>query len=247
MLRNRTVLAGMMLLPVLLYGQDSIFRKDNSLIVCHVQEWNDNIIQYIPIDKPGSEIHFLSVSYVDRIRFENGQVAQFDQLDHPDAGPPRQIKRNHLGIGLLDPFVYTNLRLSYERLSKNGTFGMYLPVTIGFNTGYHDSERDLRFRTGLGMNFYVPRKKGPSFYAVGLGLYIGSLSAYPYYYYEPGLKDHHTVVTLTNSHTFLIRISDRIILAPGFDFHPVNWYTNFGAEFLYPLNYSIRLDLLVNL
>jgi hypothetical protein len=242
MLQTRIVLAVIMIFPVFLYGQDSIYKNDNSVIACYIQEWNDSIVQYIPIEKPNSEIHFLSVFYVDSIRFQNGQLEEFNSLGHPDAGTPQRDRKNYFGIGLIDPVVYTNLRLSYEHRSGTGSVGLFIPVTIGFEHEQYFTERGVRFRIGLGMNFHVPRKKGPSFYAVGLGVYYGRYFLHPLY-----SDDRQAHIDLTNSHSFRIRITDSIVLAPGVDFNLIGWFKRYGVELLYPFPYSFRLDFLVNL
>jgi len=242
MLEKSILLIFIMVFPVFLNGQDSIYKKDNALIVCLIQDRNDSIVQYLPIGKPDSEIHFLSVSYIDSIRFQNGQLEKFNIQDYPVALTPQKGKRNYLGIGLVDPLLYTNLRFTYERRNVEGSVGLFIPVTIGLEHEYYDTERSLLFRTGLGMNFHVPRKKGPSFYIIGISVLYGNY--YLHAYYGPGENDYKTVINLTNSHSFHIRITDSIILAPGFEIHPIGWFKSYGLELLYPFPYSFRLDVL---
>jgi hypothetical protein len=251
MLLNRIVLAVLLIFPVFLYGQDSIYRKNNTVNVCLIQEWNDSIIQYILVEEPDSEMHFLSVVYIDSIYFQNGRVKRFISVDPPEEGAPVKETRNclglGLGLGLINHVLYTNLRLSYEHLSGDGSVGLFLPITIGFQHYYDpDSERNLQFRLGLGMNFHVPRMQGPRFYVIGVSINYGRYFNHPVNAYEPGQKSRG-FINLTNSHSFHIRLSDRLIFAPGFEIHPIGWIKHYGLEFLYPFPYSLRFDFLVNL
>ena len=246
MLRKVTILVVIVLSPLILNGQDSIFKKNNAVIVCHIQEWNDSIVQYMLVDENSRENHFLSAAYIDRIRFQDGRVKSFGYLYPPELEIVTKSRRNTIGIGLIDPVLYTNLRLSFEHRSEDGSFGIFLPISIGLENDIYYRERGLQLMVGLGMNFHVPRKKGRRFYVVGVRANYGRYFIDPNYDYE---RDYisYGFFNLTNSHSFHIRLSDRIILAPGFEIHPIGWYRHYGLEFFYPFAYSLRLNLLFNI
>ena len=235
-----------MIIPVFLNGQDLIYRNDNSVIAGLIQEWNDSIVQYILKDQPNSELHFLSTHYIDSIRFQNGQFEQLNSLGLNDTRITQKDRRNYLGLGIVDPAIYTNLRFTYERRFGEGSFGLFIPLTIGLEDEVYYSERSLNYRIGVGINFHVPRKQGNSLYVIGMGFYGGSLKK-SYWPYEESQYDSRTFFTLTNSHSVRIHINECVILAPGVDFHLIGSYEDYGPGLFYPFFWGLRFDILFNL
>ena len=246
MVEKKIVLAILMIIPLFLNGQDLIYQNNSSVTEGLIQEWNDSIVQYIPKDQPDSKTHFLSTHYIDSIRFQNGQFEKFNSLEHHDTGIKQKDRRTYLGIGLLDPVIYTNLRFTYERRFGAGSLGLFIPLTIGLEDKGYDSERSLNYRIGLGINFHVPRKQGNSLYVIGMGIYGFSVNLPDYNYNRESINFSKTFISLTNSHSFRIHVNEWLILAPGIDFQLVSPSSN-GLNYGYPYFWSLRFDILFNL
>lgn len=246
--KKKIVFAILVIIPMFLNGQDSIYKNNHSVIVGFIQEWNDAVIQYIPNNQPGGELHFLSTQFVDSIRFQNGRFEKFNPLQDPETRIKQSERGNYFGLGILDPVIYTNLRFTYERRFGAGSFGFFIPLTIGLEDAQYYTERSIKYRIGLGINFHVPMKQGKSIYAIGLGMYGGRYYGYPYYYYsgEPGIGKY-TFFTLTNSHSLRIHIGEKLILAPGFDFTLVGSDEQVGIALFSPYLVGLRFDLIFNL
>ena len=246
MVEKKIILAILMIIPLFLKGQDLIYKNNNSVIEGLIHEWNDSIVQYIPKDQPDSEPHFLSTDYIDSIRFQNGQFEKFNALEHHDTGIKQKDRRNYLGLGILDPVIYTNLRFTYERRFGSGSLGLFIPLTIGLEDKAYDSERSLNYRIGLGINFHVPRKQGNSLYVIGFGIYGFSFNLPDYNDNREPINFSKTFISLTNSHSFRIHVNEWFILAPGIDFQLISPSSN-GLNYGYPYFWSLRFDILFNL
>jgi hypothetical protein len=242
MIEKKIVLAILLIIPLFLNGQDLIFKNDNSVIEGLIQEWNDSIVQYILKDQPIGDLHFLSTHYIDSIRFQNGQVEKFNSFELHDTGIKQKGRRTYLGIGLLDPVIYTNLRFTYERRFGAGSFGLFIPLTIGLEDKVYYSERSLNYRIGLGINFHVPRKQGNSLYVIGMNINGGSYVLHDW----DSQFDSQTFFNLTNSHSMRIHINEWLILAPGVDFHLIGYSSHFFGIGL-PFVWGLRFDVLFNL
>ncbi len=204
-------------------------------------------MQYLPADKPFSSSHFLSTQYIDSIRFQNGQIERFSSLKAHESDLNRKYGRTYLGVGIIDPAAYTNLRFTYERRFGAGSFGLYIPLTIGLgDKEFVYNERNINYRIGVGFNFHVPRKQGNSFYVIGMGIYGGSLNRHDYGYNGEPQNTSQAFFTITNSHSVRIRINKRLIFAPGIDFHLIG-SSEYGMSLFVPFFRGLRLDILFNL
>ncbi|ALI97705.1 hypothetical protein [Rufibacter tibetensis] len=146
-------------------GQDIITRTDGVILKAKVLEVQPTIIRYRKFGSADSLIFRISPSDVQSIQMEDGTMRTFSTPVTQSAGKkgkePRDyetdFKRNVLSIYPLD-FIYSNLTLSYERISSSGKVGIKIPVTIGLGEirdyyAYAFRE-NTRFGAGLEVNIY---------------------------------------------------------------------------------------------
>ena len=244
--------------PVLLYGQDTIYRSNETVIQAHIQDWNTSIVHFLLADQSNNRIHFLSTHYVDSIRFQNGQVKRFGPDSFIEPEFIQIYERTYLGVGLLDPIAYSNLRFTYERRFGAGSFSLHVPFTIGLGTReYSTWENGIRYRIGAGINFHMPRKRGNNLYVFGMGLYGGSFTNFEYDdLYQERTPISRPFISLVNAHSLFIRLHENLIVAPGVFLQLNRFGTNdnwggfnYGGEIYYhtQLNLTFQLDILYNL
>lgn len=164
-------------------------------------------------------------------------------------------RRNYVGAGLLDPLLYRNLRFIYERRFGPGSFALYVPLTIGLNGGTdltsYFRERNIIFKTGAGINFYVPRPRGPSWLILGTGIFGGKYHYSEYEFWNDNWTHEPKTFLMLNTSLFIhIHPISTVILAPGVDVGLVGYnYINYrdnSPRFSIFLASSLHIDLFIN-
>ncbi len=142
--------------------QDILYKKDKTVLKVNILDFNGRTVTYRSSDEATGEIHYISKSVLDSIKYPDGRLFKLTTL--PITPPPRQIPVNSLGVELNNLF-HTNFNLSYERMAQNGRTSLVAGLLINSNPGEFDgwmgkyafeySNYDSHyFFTRLGANFY---------------------------------------------------------------------------------------------
>jgi len=137
------------------FGQDKIYTHAGDIITAKVKEVGTKTIIYKRADNPDGPEYTIRKNEVDRIKYENGTVDEFDEpkADAHDRHPSRahtDVKQSKINYGnniiSFAPVIFTNdnvqsgeaLGFSYERvLDKDGMFSFVIPVAITFSGTYN--------------------------------------------------------------------------------------------------------------
>ncbi len=163
-----------------LTAQDFIYLRDGGRISAKVQriEHGKNII-YKEYGKPGSQLFSIKPSRVLMIAYENGTVRFFKK--EKAIIQRYRFKKNFFTYHLGD-LIINNFTVSYERLVKNGTIGLQIPLSFGYGNWQELGNFKNNFYSGVTVNFY-PLGQGTWRYLLGPSLRFGS-GNYEYYYYD---------------------------------------------------------------
>ena len=188
-----TITISVLLFSLQLAAQDSIYKKNGEIITAKILKTYLKSIEYQVPGQPDNSIHYLNVSVIDSIRFQNGQRQTFlskspeTALEVHSANP---VYNHHLvGADLFGLLLYHNITLSYEYLPGKAIVGFKVALSknIKSRADYYyypfnfTSITDWNCRFGINGYFFAPRT-----FRLGGGLYY-IFGSYPieHYYYDP--------------------------------------------------------------
>jgi hypothetical protein len=186
------LVAILLLLRLLLYAQDTLYRLDGTIQLIRVIEVNSEQLRYRQFSDPDGPVFVLSKQAVAKIIYENGTEEIFQTVQVIAAAPTEvsheQIfKRNILSLNIAD-FIVSSLTFGYEFLSPSGKWGYKLPVSFGLRSigkdyRFEDEWPGIRvFHIKPGLNFYPYGQDRITFYAGLYYLYqINKYREYDYY------------------------------------------------------------------
>ena len=239
MSKKQLVIVIGLLLPITFQAQDLIFRKKQTAIEAEIVKWSQDLVRYRPHDQKDTILHVLTTLYIDSIIFANGETIRFEKKASLPEGYREITSKNFVGIGLADPFIYNNLRFTYERYLKRGKVSLFFPLSIGLtkNSNFYN-ETATSIHAGAGINFHIPAKRISRFYNIGLGLRVGQYRGIEGWLVgtpRPPLNRYY-YLGLINYHSIYIPIR-RVILVPGVDFHLLGIYE--GNFTIAPFDYDV--------
>ncbi|MBL0911386.1 MAG: hypothetical protein IBJ09_03355 [Bacteroidia bacterium] len=168
------------------YTQDVVHLKDGSMLDVKVTEITPSAVKYRARNNPDGPVYSIDRRQVRSIVYENGTSETFERTATPRPEKPIRERRagedygrHFIGLNLADLFR-TDITLHYEYLLKNNRIGFRIPVTVGFNNNYFNTDskienpyvfrRNRIFSIGLDARFY-PGGQGKARYVVGPGLH----------------------------------------------------------------------------
>ncbi len=134
----------LLVLPVLVHGQDLIFRKDGKVIRAKVRSSTSHYVTYQDADRQDSVVYHTSLDRIDSILYQDGRREQMALFRDPalprgngTVGNPWEptIRHHLLGVNLIG-FFYPSLEFSYEFLPWEAHVGFR--VSMADNLGYQD-------------------------------------------------------------------------------------------------------------
>lgn len=197
------VLVFMFLICFSAKAQDSIFKRDGTVIVGKIIQISDKLIEYTS----NGIIYNTNADGVGYVRFSNGVIESFNVIRPVALVPATEVKRevirsdkkNIFAVNLFEiPFIH--LGFSYERIFNHGHVSLKVPLSFSLGgppdeTAYiqsgNGSTANASFRTtfmqnkivasGLELNYYPVGQTRQTFY-IGLS---GSVGSFYYYSYDP--------------------------------------------------------------
>jgi hypothetical protein len=182
-----------LLFSLQLAAQDLIYKKSGEIITAKILKTYIKSIEYQITGQADNSIHYLTVSGIDSIRFQNGEKQIF-----PSKLPETVLKVNNtnpvynhhlVGADLFGLLFYHNITLSYEYLPGKAIVGFKVALSknIKSRSDYYyypfnfTSITDWNCRLGINAYFFAPRT-----FRLGGGLYY-IFGSYPIenYYYDP--------------------------------------------------------------
>lgn len=184
-----TITISVLLFSLQIAAQDLIYRKSGEIITAKILKTFVKSIEFQIPDKD-SAIHYLNVSAIDSIAFQNGEKQTFKTEPNKAQLNPNSVSpayNHHLvGVDLLGILFYRNITVSYEYLPDKAIIGFkgafsknIKPAGEYFNPFNFASNSDWTCRIGINGYLFAPRT-----FRLGAGLYyiLGSYSNTPYYY-----------------------------------------------------------------
>ena len=185
-----TVTISVLLFSLQIAAQDLIYKKSGEIIAAKILKTYIKSIEYQVPDQSDNSIHYLNVSAIDSIVFQNGEKRTFKTLPDKTQLKPNNISpvyNHHLvGVDLLGILLYRNITVSYEYLPGKAIIGFkgafsknIKPAGEYFYSSNFASYSDWTCRIGINGYLFAPRT-----FRLGGGLYyiLGSYSNTPYYY-----------------------------------------------------------------
>ena len=152
-----------------LQAQDFIYLRDGGRVQAKVQSVDKKNVMYRNFNDSSSPLYSLKKSQIMMIAYEKGNVQLFKKesaiIQH------YLFKKNFVSYHLAD-LIINDFTLSYEHLFKNGTIGVQIPLSFGYNHYEGFNGFSNRFYTGIYLNFY-PTGQGKWRYFMGPGVRVG--------------------------------------------------------------------------
>lgn len=156
-----SILFTVLLLPVLLSGQDQIHLRSNEIINCKVKEIGMDEVKYTLPDYPQDVLFSIDKELVLKIIFSDGKVMNFyKEMTNPANYTDN--KKNAVKIDFLSPLT-GNTTLAYEHSLKPGQSIEGTLCVIGAGQDVKDSN-PFGIMASFGMKFI----KSPDFYMRGM-------------------------------------------------------------------------------
>lgn len=207
---NKLLLFFLLVIPVSVFSQDKLFKKDGSKLEVKITEVGINTVKYKLFTNPEGPDYVLLKTDVLLIEYANGSTEVFKDSGY-DAPPKeftyqssKEIARNIITVNMVQ-LLYSNFTLAYERRSQNGSLGVRFPVSIGLSENRETYEYagslsiNKIYSIGVDFNFYPSPNKKLAYY-IGPSIYYGS-NRYYYYTNYPG---YGTVGVKSNNYSFMI-------------------------------------------
>ena len=119
------------LLPGRAFAQDIVYRGDGTVMSIDIVSIDGGTIIYkLPGDDSG-KLHYLGISIVDSLKYDGMEAVAISKHDVPVS----RIKRNYIGTDLYN-LLFSNLNLSFERLSPSGNTGFSVEFLVNLNPEY---------------------------------------------------------------------------------------------------------------
>jgi len=179
----------------------------------------------------------LSKSEIVSITYKDGSDITF--VSDKQKRNLKKYGKNMVHFHMFD-FVYSNLKISYERIISDGKMGIEIPLSIGYKDNttsipfpepFFDSEYTnklvTKFYSGINFNAY-PTGQGKVKYFLGPALHIGDGL------YHPDADSYGSNVKDAISTGFI-----KLLLNNGIVFSPVN---NFSFSFIASLGIQYMTD-----
>ena len=209
------------------------------------------IILHIPKIGSGQYYHSRNINYqVDPDKIvSNKKSSELVWADEDSLNNLKKLKKNFIGIGIVDPVLYTNVRINYERRFGKGRFGFQVPLGKGYNKPLYDYsiisiEKANAWYSGLTFQYNHPRKKFPDdIYTIGLGCRIGEYYDSYYHHHTGHLAIPTLYGSIINSHYFRINLGNFHLLT-GVDIYIYEYEI---GNIWYPLDevfIILRLDIM---
>lgn len=184
-------------------AQDLIFKKNGEIVKAKVLNATDKSVSYILPVREDSITHFINVSVLDSIIYNDGKKEVFIKKITPVIQQSEEsisgYKHHLIGLDLTGYLFYRNLTLSYEFLPGKANFGYKVTFTknvetVPYSYPYFNFSRIPDWSSRLGINYYFfpPRTFR---LGIGLGYIFGEYSPLNYYpnesfsSYETGNKN----------------------------------------------------------
>lgn len=204
MAKKILVFSLLLLVVLLVDGQDLITRSDGVVIRATVLEIKPGLLRFRHYQQPDTLVYQISTRDVGSLRLADGTVRTFPEAEKKEAAPFDYYTasgRNILWYNFFE-LIYPNFALAYERVLASGKIGLKIPLLVGLSSGNSsnsysiDVRKNTRFGTGLEMNVY-PFGQGRFQYYVGPAF---QYRTYQGYFYAtnpgspPGLQSQNTAM-----------------------------------------------------
>ena len=148
------------------FGQDIIYKADNTKVEGKVLEVNTFEIKYKLATDPDGPIHVISIPDLVFISYQSGSHQIFSSenkaLQPKFDSLPFNFCKSFIGLDIAE-FINPSFGMAYERIfGKKGIFGLRVPFSIGLlnqNSSYNSYSQGKIFNTGVDF-IYFPTGQG---------------------------------------------------------------------------------------